>query len=172
MAQVLTSVRSSQSALNGPPVEVFDPGPYSQLGRGHQLGMQATEAAGDCQHTAGGRASIEVMAPDAPGRRLGPGKLQHSPKFANNYASRMACVASGVLRSAIQWTCRETGVDYALRLEHERQQPMGCRGSRDLRPPRPVARPPIAPARWAHVRVWKHPRPAQKWEDNRKRRIP
>ena len=67
-----------QRALNGPPVEVFDPGPYGQLGRGHHLGVQAAETAGNREHAAGGRALIEVMAPDAPSRRPWPGKLHHS----------------------------------------------------------------------------------------------
>jgi len=39
--------------------------------------VQATEAAGDREHAAGGRTPVEVMATDAPGRRPSPGKLQH-----------------------------------------------------------------------------------------------
>jgi len=67
-----------ERALNGPPIEMIDPSPQGQLGRGHHLSVQAAEAAGDCQEAASRRALIEVLAANAPRCRSCPGKLQHS----------------------------------------------------------------------------------------------
>ena len=68
-----------QRPLNRFPVEAFHPRPHRQFGGGHQLGVQAAQAACHREHAPGGRASIEVLPLDTPCRSLRPGELQRWP---------------------------------------------------------------------------------------------
>jgi hypothetical protein len=76
-----------QRALNCPPVQVFNPRPDGQLGRGHYLGVQATEATDDREHAARGRTLIKVMAPDAPGRHSWPSQFEHLRRITTRIAA-------------------------------------------------------------------------------------
>jgi hypothetical protein len=77
--------------------------------------VQATEAAGDREHAAGERALIEIMAPNGPGRRTSPGKLQHSltimPAALQRRVAPTAVLGSVRIRNARTALCvrRSTG---------------------------------------------------------------